>query len=175
MEMSSLLTLNAIDRAIGGFLVGSPVQCHPNRKASAIISNNLDSGDGLTPWPLSNGIDALFSQSPVAHSDCFRFCHAAHNGQVDPGSRDHVVSAASSGHFTPAGFDLDQRRRRRFAPGGNSFLGTCSPRTRCWLGHKECQQPIRIGPSPQTGPVFQGIQKKFLNGCFNSDRTPCIE
>jgi hypothetical protein len=42
----------------------------------------------------------LFSQSPVAHSDCFRFCHAAHNGHVDPSSRYHVVSAASSGHFT---------------------------------------------------------------------------
>jgi len=149
MEMSSLLTLNAIDRAIGGFLVGSPVQCHPNRKASAIISNNLDSGDGLTPWPLSNGIDALFSQSPVAHSDCFRFCHAAHNGQVDPSSRDHVVSAASSGRFTPAGFDLDQRRRRRFAPGGNSFPRKKQP-AHSLLGQKECQQPIRIGPSPQT-------------------------
>jgi hypothetical protein len=32
MEMSSLLTLDAIDRAIGDFLVGLPVQRTPDRK-----------------------------------------------------------------------------------------------------------------------------------------------
>jgi hypothetical protein len=34
MEMSSLLALDAIDRAIGNFLVGLAVQCNPDRKTT---------------------------------------------------------------------------------------------------------------------------------------------
>jgi len=34
MEMSSLLPLNVDDRAIGDFLVGLPVQRHPDRKVA---------------------------------------------------------------------------------------------------------------------------------------------
>jgi hypothetical protein len=30
MEMPALFALDAIDRAIGGFLVGLSVQCHPD-------------------------------------------------------------------------------------------------------------------------------------------------
>jgi hypothetical protein len=37
MEMSSLLTLNAIDRAIGDFLVGLPVQRRPDRKTARCV------------------------------------------------------------------------------------------------------------------------------------------
>jgi len=67
MEMSPLLTLNAIDRAIGGFLVGLPVQRHPDQKTPwCVISNNLNATNGLAPGPLSNGLQAFFSESPVA-------------------------------------------------------------------------------------------------------------
>src|SRR5258706_13973590 len=78
MEMSSLLTLDAIDRAIGDFLVGLPVQRPPDRKpARCVISNNLNAADRLAPRPLPNGLQALFSNSPVPHSDCFPLRHAA--------------------------------------------------------------------------------------------------
>jgi hypothetical protein len=43
MEMSSLLALDANDRAIGDFLVGLPVQRHPDRKTDrCVTSNNLN-------------------------------------------------------------------------------------------------------------------------------------
>jgi hypothetical protein len=56
--MSPLLTLNAFDRAIGGFLVGLGVQCHPHRKATRrIFSNYLDAGnDVLTEIKAKNSI-----------------------------------------------------------------------------------------------------------------------
>jgi hypothetical protein len=76
MEMSSLLALDAGDRVIGDFLVGLPVQRPPDRKtARCVISNNLNAANGLAPGPLSNGLQALFSKSPVAHSDCFPLRH----------------------------------------------------------------------------------------------------
>ena len=67
MEMSSLLTLDAIDRAIGDFLVGLPVQRHPDGEAARPIasSNDLNAAHGLAPGPLSNGLHALFSESPI--------------------------------------------------------------------------------------------------------------
>jgi hypothetical protein len=37
MEMSSLLALDANDRAIGDFLVGLPVQRHPDRKTDGVL------------------------------------------------------------------------------------------------------------------------------------------
>ena len=37
MEMSSLLTLDAIDRAIGDFLVGLPVQRPADRKPPGVL------------------------------------------------------------------------------------------------------------------------------------------
>ena len=78
MEMSSILTLDAIDRAIGDFLVGLPVQRPPDRKlARCVFSNNLNAANRLAPRPLPNGLQALFSKSPVAHSDCFPLRHAA--------------------------------------------------------------------------------------------------
>ena len=78
MEMSSLLALDAGDRAIGDFLVGLPVQRPPDRKtARCVISNNLNAANRLAPRPLPNGLQALFSKSPVAHSDCFPLRHAA--------------------------------------------------------------------------------------------------
>jgi hypothetical protein len=78
MEMSSLLALDANDRAIGDFLVGLPVDRHPDRKTDrCVTSNNLNATNGLAPGPLSNGLQALFSESPVAHRDRFLFRHAA--------------------------------------------------------------------------------------------------
>jgi hypothetical protein len=48
MEMSSLLTLDAIDRAIGDFLVGLSVQRHPDRKtARCFIPNYVNAANGL--------------------------------------------------------------------------------------------------------------------------------
>ena len=76
--MSSLLALDEVDRAIGDFFVGLPVQRHPDRKpARCVISNNLNAANGLAPRPLSNGLQALFSENPVAHSDCFPLRHVA--------------------------------------------------------------------------------------------------
>jgi len=61
--MSSLLTLDAIDRAIGDFLVGLPIQRPPDRKtARCVISNNLNAADRLAPRPLPNGLQALFEE-----------------------------------------------------------------------------------------------------------------
>ena len=78
MEMSSLLTLDAIDCAIGDFLVGLPIQRHPDGKAARLIaSKDLNAAHGLAPGPLSNGLQALFSESPIAQSDCLVFRHAA--------------------------------------------------------------------------------------------------
>jgi hypothetical protein len=78
MEMSSLLTLHAIDRAIGDFLVGLPVQRPPDRKpARCVFSNNLNAANRLAPRPLPNGLQAFLSKSPVAHSNCFPLRHAA--------------------------------------------------------------------------------------------------
>jgi hypothetical protein len=72
VKMPSLLALNADHRAIGDFLVGLPVQRHPDRKADRrIISNDLNAANGFAPGPLSDGLQALLSESPVAHSRCF--------------------------------------------------------------------------------------------------------
>ena len=77
MEMSSLLALDAIDRAIGDFLVGLAVQRYPDRKtARFLIPNNLDAAHGLASRPVLNGLQALLSESCVAQSDGFRLRHA---------------------------------------------------------------------------------------------------
>ena|SRR5437899_5056903 len=82
MEMSSLLALNVDERAICDFLVGLPVQRDPDRKVAPLIaSNDLDATHGLAPGPLSNGLQALFSESSIAQSDCLAFRHAAWPGQ----------------------------------------------------------------------------------------------
>ena len=78
MEMSSLLTLDAIDRPIGDLLVGLPVQRPADRKtARCVISNDLNGANRLAPRPLPNGLQAFFSKSPAAHSDGFALRHAA--------------------------------------------------------------------------------------------------
>ena len=77
--MSSLLALDANDRAIGDFLVGLPVRVTRTRKTDrCVTSNDLDATNGLAPGPLSNGLQALFSESTIAQSDCFEFRHAAY-------------------------------------------------------------------------------------------------
>jgi len=66
MEMSSLFTLNELDRTIGDFLVGLAVQRHPDRKtARGAFSNDLNAGNGVTSRPLPNSIQALFSECPL--------------------------------------------------------------------------------------------------------------
>jgi hypothetical protein len=65
--MPSFLALNADHRAIGDFLLAFPynVQRHPDRKTPPrIFSNDLNAVNGLAPGPLSNGLQALFSESP---------------------------------------------------------------------------------------------------------------
>jgi hypothetical protein len=65
MEMSSLLALDANDRAIGDFLVGLPVDRHPDRKTDRCVTSiNLNATNGFAPGPLSNGLQALFSPRP---------------------------------------------------------------------------------------------------------------
>jgi hypothetical protein len=71
--MPSFLALDAVDGAIGGSLVGLPVQRHPDSEpAPTVVSNDLDAADGLASGPMSNGLQALFSESAVAHSNFFR-------------------------------------------------------------------------------------------------------
>jgi hypothetical protein len=70
MEMPPLLALDAIDRAIGNFLVGLSVQRHADGKAARCsLPNDLDAGNGLASRPLPNGVKALLSENPVAQSD----------------------------------------------------------------------------------------------------------
>jgi hypothetical protein len=67
MEMSSLLTLDATDCAIGDLLVGLPVQRHAHRKTARLfVSNDVNATNGLAPGPLSNSFQALLSESSVA-------------------------------------------------------------------------------------------------------------
>jgi hypothetical protein len=59
MEMSSLFTLNELDRTIGDFLVGLAVQRNPDRKtARGVVSNDLNAGNGLASRPLPNRLQA---------------------------------------------------------------------------------------------------------------------
>jgi hypothetical protein len=76
MEMPPFLTLDAIDRAIGNFLVGLSVQCHADRKAARCsMPNDLNAGNGLAPRPLPDGLKALLSESSVAQSECSPLRH----------------------------------------------------------------------------------------------------
>src|ERR1700733_6748114 len=81
MKMPSLLALNADHRAIRGFFVGGPVQRHPDRKTrGCVVPNDLNAADRLAAGPLSNGLQAIFSESPVAHPGCFKSRHLKHFG-----------------------------------------------------------------------------------------------
>jgi hypothetical protein len=74
--VSSFLTLDAHDRSISDFLVCLPVQRDADRKAGrAIVANDLNAADSLAAWPLSNGLQALFTESAVGHTDCFESHH----------------------------------------------------------------------------------------------------
>jgi hypothetical protein len=66
MEMSSLLALHATDRTIGSSPVGLSVQRHPDGKSARhLVPDDLDGANGLAPGPLSDGLQALLSQSAV--------------------------------------------------------------------------------------------------------------
>jgi hypothetical protein len=112
MEMSSLLALNVDDRAICDFLVGLPVQRDSDRKVAPLIaSNDLDAAHGLAPGPLSNGLQALFSESSIAQSDCLAFRHGIWPGQQ--------TSARSAVHPCRAGtFSCGQKSKHlcEYAP-----------------------------------------------------------
>jgi hypothetical protein len=78
MKLSSLLALDATRSAIGNSLVGLSIQRHPNRKAARlVVSNDLNATNGLTARPLSNGVQAFFSERRVGQTDRLRFSHAA--------------------------------------------------------------------------------------------------
>jgi hypothetical protein len=78
VEKAPLLALDATDRAIGDFFVGRSVQRHPDRKcAGRLVPDDLNGADRLAPGPMSNGLQALLSQRPVAQPDCLRLRHFA--------------------------------------------------------------------------------------------------
>jgi hypothetical protein len=67
VKMPALLALNADDGTVSGFLVGLPIQGHADRKACRrVVSDDLNARNGLAPGPMSNGIQALSSERPVA-------------------------------------------------------------------------------------------------------------
>ena len=73
--MPPLLAHHAINGAIGGFLVGFAVQGYPDRKtAGCIVPYDLDTANVLAAGPLSNGLQALLSESAVAQSELCRLC-----------------------------------------------------------------------------------------------------
>src|ERR1700738_4493907 len=76
--MPTFLALYASDSAIGGSLVGLPVQRHPDREtARRVVSDDLNPTNGLAPGPLSDSLQALLPESGVAQSDRFhRLRHA---------------------------------------------------------------------------------------------------
>jgi hypothetical protein len=61
-----LLALNVSNSAINDLLIGLGVQCHPHGKSTrGIFANNLDAGNGFTPWPLPYRIEAFFAHGPI--------------------------------------------------------------------------------------------------------------
>ena len=65
VKVSSLLTLDADHRSISDRFVGLSVQGDSDRKAGwAVVPNDLDAADGLAATPLSDGLQAIFSESP---------------------------------------------------------------------------------------------------------------
>ncbi len=66
VEKSPLLALHATDRTIGSFPVGLSVQRYPDGKsARRLVPDDLNGANGLAPGPLSDGLQALLSQSAV--------------------------------------------------------------------------------------------------------------
>jgi hypothetical protein len=85
MNVSSLLALDIHHRSIRNFLICVAVQCDPNRKASgAVVPDELNAADGLATRPLPNGLETLFAQIPVAHSDRFKLRHADSSNKEGP-------------------------------------------------------------------------------------------
>jgi hypothetical protein len=77
MKLPSFLALNASHRAIGLPHVGCSVQRYFDGKAPRPpTSNDLNADDGLTTWPMPDGVKALFPESHVVYADCLGFHHA---------------------------------------------------------------------------------------------------
>ena len=83
--MSPLFTLNVHHRSIRNFLICIPVQCNANRKTGwAVVPDDLNAADGLAARPLLDGLQVLFSEIPVAHSDRFKLRHADSSNKEGP-------------------------------------------------------------------------------------------
>ena len=67
MKPASHLPVNRSRRAISEFLVSCSVQSYSHRKMTVVLSDKLDAANGFTTGPLSNSIEALFSERDVAH------------------------------------------------------------------------------------------------------------
>jgi hypothetical protein len=117
MKMSSLLALDATDRAIGNFFVGLPVQRNPDRKTTRwLVSNYLNTANGLAPRPLSNSLQALLAESPVARSDRLRLRHTMRSKATWPS----VARYLDLGVYAPVQ-SLKKQKTARFLPGGFSL------------------------------------------------------
>jgi hypothetical protein len=110
MEKSPLLAPDAIDRAIGSLFIGLSVQRHPDRKsARRRVPDDLNGANGLAPGPLSDGLQALLSQSAVAQSDCLRPRHF---------TAVKVSRLAFISRQTRRLFNICQNKNRSVLPGG---------------------------------------------------------
>jgi hypothetical protein len=99
-KVSSLLTLDADHRAIGDSLVCLSVQRDTDRKAGrAIVPNDLNAADCLAAGPLSNGFQALFSESSVAHPDCSKSRHLKHFLEAKRAPQPGVCGGPSPGEI----------------------------------------------------------------------------
>jgi hypothetical protein len=98
VKVSSLLTLDADHRAIGDSLVCLSVQRDTDRKAGrAIVPNDLN--DCHAAGPLSNGFQALFSESSVAHPDCSKSRHLKHFLEAKRAPQPGVCGGPSPGEI----------------------------------------------------------------------------
>jgi hypothetical protein len=82
--MSSLLSLDIDHCAIRNFLICVAVQRDPHGKAGrAVVPNDPNTANGLAARPLPNGLETLFAQISVAHSDRFKLRHADNSNKQE--------------------------------------------------------------------------------------------
>lgn len=67
MKMPTHLALNAYHRAVGNLGFGRSIHRDARRKTTGVAAHDLDAADGLAPWPLPHGIQALLSQRRIAY------------------------------------------------------------------------------------------------------------
>ena len=77
MEIASLFSLHAGDRAIGGLFVGVAVQSNADGESSGrAVSNDLNAPYRFASGPPANGFQARLSEHSIARSDCSSFRHS---------------------------------------------------------------------------------------------------